>query len=132
MKRNLCVAIIGPNVIGPFPSLTSAHRWGKEYTGVTYKLLSSPDDYDNDTVAEKVLSNPPDLGPDVLHDPAYIEQTLQEYEAEYNAKQAGLSLVPPNETRCRNCDIVISNEPVLNDWGFCTTSCEKEWNERHA
>jgi len=109
-KGNLCVCIIGPHVIGPFPSLTAAHRWGQSYTGVTYKLLSSPDGYDNDTLVEAVLREGGRLFTNTLIDGTTMREDVK---------------------RCPTCESVLSPEPALEEWGFCTSECEREWNETH-
>ena len=43
-----------------------------------------------------------------------------------------LAAVEDNEQRCKNCEVSLGWEPVLLEWGFCTSECEREYRESHA
>lgn len=126
---------IVPEYIGPFGSLSEAMRWGMAHGCPDYIAVTPPERWermhahDDDFIAANADAM---QGPlvDLIHDEAYIEKTIDEYTREHDQNKAGLSLVPPDEARCLNCGVVIEHEPVLNDWGFCTASCEREWNEK--
>ena len=141
MKRLQYVAVlphpkwgVEPEYVGPFDTLSAAMAWGKAHGCPDYRTITPPERWearhahDDDFISANADAM---RGPlvDLLHDEAYIEHAVQDYTADHEQYKVGLTLVPPKEARCLNCEVVIENEPILKSWGFCTTSCEKEYRE---
>lgn len=110
---------IEPDYIGPFGSLSEAMRWGKAHGCPAYKTIIPPERWERMHAHDDdfISANADSMSGGLTPHPATLAPTSR------------TMYVVPNEARCLNCEVVIENEPVLKEWGFCTTSCEKEYKE---
>lgn len=119
---------VEPEYIGPFDSLSAAIRWGKAHGCPDYKTITSPERWEyihrND---EDIINNPPplDRGPDVLHDEVHIEKSVVEYTADHEMQKAFAKERQEGMVRCKVCGTMLSPEPALESWGYCTSECER-------
>ena len=112
--------------VGPFERLAPAVLWVaanlEGVKGVQYVSVIDPSRYARIVRERYVMDHPPQSVIDI--DTDLRAESIRRWR-ERKEQRGG------KELRCKQCQSVLSPEPTLEEWGFCSSECERDYREIH-
>lgn len=114
--------------VGPFNTLGEAYLFvanldtDTPITGIEYWTAITSRRYEQIRRDRYVMDHPPQSVIDI--DTDLRAESIRRWKERVTERR-------DKEKRCKQCQSVLSPEPMLEKWGFCSSECERDYKEIH-